>query len=141
MVKHHFSLFATRSSATRRSLPALRRRAIRRSLAPTTGRPTQPPFDQPNVYRPALPTVEWRPSPLLCAGAFECRSSLELERFGNLDTSRAFWNSSQFPFARSLLAAVAAALVLSRFAKEVPLNRAIGSMPACHRPDGRCRDW
>src|SRR5579864_2372916 len=140
ILRRHLCLFARIWSATRHSLPALRRRAVRRSPAPTNDPPTHSPFDRPNGHRPAPPTVEWRPSPLLCAGAFECRSSSELERFGNLDTSRAFWNSAQFPFARSLLAAVAAALVLSRFATEVPLNRAIGSMPACHRRDRRCRD-
>src|ERR1700687_898384 len=138
ILRPHSSLFAKRWSVTRHSLPALQRRAVRRSAAPTDAPPRHSLFDRPNVHRPAPPTVEWRPSPLLCAGAFEYRSSSELERFGNLDTSRAFWNSAPFPAARSLVAAVAAALVLGRFATEVPLNRAIDSIPECHRRDGRC---
>ena len=137
ILRRHSSLFAKRWSATRRSLPVLRHRAVRRSPASTNDRPTHSPFDEPNVYRPAPSTVEWKSSPLLCAGAFGCRPSSELERFGNLDISRAFWNSAQFSAARSLLVGVAAALVLSRFATEVLLTRAIDSIPQCHRRDGK----
>ena len=58
ILRRQSSLFAKRWSATRYSLPALRRRAVRRSPTPTNGRPTHSPFDRPNVYRPALSTVE-----------------------------------------------------------------------------------
>ena len=131
------SLFAKRCSATRHSLPALRRRAGRRSPAPTNDRSTYSPFDGPNVYRPAPSTAGWRSSPLLCAGAFVCRPSSESERFGNLDISREFLNSAQFPAARSLLAGVVAVRVLSRFATEVPPTRVIESILQCHRRDGK----
>src|ERR1035437_5804032 len=137
ILRRQSSLFAKRWSATRYSLPALRRRAVRRSPTPTNGRPTHLPFDGPNVYRHAPSTVEWRSSLPLCAGALLCRPSSELARFGNLDISRAFWNSARFSAARSLLAGVAAALVLSRFATEVRLTRAIESIPQCHRQDGK----
>src|ERR1700693_1983028 len=113
ILRRHAFLFAKRWSATGHSLPALRRRAVRRSPAPTDDRPTYSPFDGPKAYRPGPLTVEWRPSPPLCADAFVCRPSSELERFGNLDISRAFWSFAQFRASMSLLAGAAAALVLS----------------------------
>src|ERR1019366_8333417 len=109
----------------------------RHSPTPTNVQPRHSLFDRPNVYRPAPSTVEWRSFPLLCADACACRPSSELGRSGSLDISRAFWNSAQFPAARSLLAVVAAALVLSRFAAEVPLIRAIDSMLQCPRRVGK----
>src|SRR6185437_10809750 len=138
ILRRHSSLFAKRWLTARHSPPALRRRAERRSPAPTNGQPRCSLSDRPNVYRPAPSTVEWRSVPLLYADAFVCRSSSELERFGNLDISRAFWNSSQSPAARSLLAAVAAALVRSRFVAEVPPTRVIDSMLRFRRRDGKC---
>jgi len=57
--------------------------------------------------------------------------------YANVLNGAPSWNSAQFPAARSLLAGVAAVLVPSRFATEVPLIRAIDSMPECHHRDGR----
>src|ERR1019366_5758020 len=133
----HSSLLAKRWSARWHSLPALRRRAARRSPAPTNVQPRHSLFDRPSVCRPVPSTLEWRSFLLLCAAAFAYRPLSELGRSGSLDISRAFWNSAQFPAARSLLAVVAAALVLSRFAAEVPLIRAIDSMLQCPRRVGK----
>ena len=140
ILRRHSAVFAKRWSATGHSLPALRRRATRRSPAPTDDRPTQSPFVGPGGYRPSPSVAGWRFFPLLYAAAFSCRSSSESERFESPDISRGFWSFGQSPGARSLLAAVAAALGPSRFAAEVPPTRAIDSMLRCHLRDGKCVD-
>src|SRR5579864_7628694 len=71
----HSSLFSKRWSAIRRSLPALRRRATRRSPAPIDDRPTKSPSVRPSGYRPSPSLAGWKFFPLLYAAAFSCRSS------------------------------------------------------------------
>jgi|SRR5450755_1210639 hypothetical protein len=97
-----------------------------------------PPDANGDVMILAGDIAEWRSVPLLGAVAFVCRSSSESEQFSNQDISRGFWNSGQSPAARSLHAAVAAALVRSRFEAEVPPTRVIDSVLQCHRRDGKC---